>query len=235
MNALTPTRQRRVMIGTPCMDGRPEARYTYCLAETVRLAERAGLDLRPVIQCYDAILPNLRNQIARAAVENRFDDLIWIDADIDWQPEWIDKLLTYPVDCVGGTYRKKTDATETYEVSSTVWPLPIDPVTGLLQVTSLGAGFLRLSSRALEMLWESSTPYRCRSEPPTHMVFEYGLVNGEHLGEDTMLSRKLKALGIATYLDPSMTCGHTGSKQFAGDFAKWLEAETARRAQLAAA
>ena len=212
------------MIGTPCMDGRPEARYTYSLAETVRLAERSGIDLRPVIQCYDAILPNLRNQIVRAAVEHDFDDLIFIDADQDWMPEWIVKLLSYPVDCVGGTYRKKQDA-EDYEINSTVWPLPVDPATGLLKVGSLGAGFLRLSRRALCALWQASEPYRARTEPPTRWVFEYKLRNGWLQGEDTTLAAKLASLGIPTYLDPTMTAGHTGSRRFAGDAAKWLAAQ----------
>ncbi len=37
-----------------------------------------------------------------------------------------------------------------------------------------------------------------------------------------MVSIKLAKLGIQTYLDPKMTCGHTGVKRYTGDFQSWL-------------
>ena len=210
---------RRVLIGTPSMDGKVEARYANSLAETRAIcAHLQQTEVRQVILCYDAILPNLRNQILRVAVENVFDDLIMIDADEDWRPEWVPMLLAHKVDCVGGTYRKKQDA-EVYEVTGDIDRLRAE---GLIPVKGLGAGFLRLSRRAMLALWESSEPYRCRTEPPTRMVFEYKVVNGVHQGEDATLCAKLAALGITTYLDPSMTCGHTGSKHYKGDYAAWL-------------
>ena len=211
---------RRVLIGTPSMDGKVEARYANSLAETRAIcAHLQQTEVRQVILCYDAILPNLRNQILRVAVENVFDDLIMIDADEDWRPEWVPMLLAHKVDCVGGTYRKKQEA-EDYEVNKVLGPR--DPVTDLIPVTSLGAGFLRLSRQAMTTIWQASTPYRCRTEPPTRMVFEYKLKDGWHLGEDTVLAVKLADLGIPMWLDPRMTCGHTGSKHFSGDYAAWL-------------
>ena len=58
-------------------------------------------------------------------------------------------------------------------------------------------------------------------------------VNGVLVGEDVMVSAKLRTLGIETYLDPSMTCGHIGMKKYVGNFADWLsrmQVEAAGRA-----
>ena len=47
------------------------------------------------------------------------------------------------------------------------------------------------------------------------------------------VSAKLRSLGIETYLDPSMTCGHIGMKKYVGNFADWLsrmQVEAADRA-----
>lgn len=221
--------RRRVLIGTPSYDGRLEVHYVYALTQTIRMAIENGIDLREVYMSYEALVQNSRNDLVKLAVEHDFDDLIFIDADQDWKPEWIFKLLSYPVDCVGGTVRKKTDQAESYNCKSDTWPIPVDPATGLLIVDGLGAGFLRLSKRALRLLWDASEPYRCLSSAPSRWIFDVRPIGGVLVGEDTFLSLKLKQFGILTYLDPSMTCGHTGAKRFAGDFAAWLKAEEARR------
>ena len=224
-----PTAKRRVLIGTPSYDGRLEVHFVHALSQTIRLAIEKGVELREVFMSYEAIVQNSRNDLVKLAVEHDFDDLIFIDADQDWQPEWLFKLLAYPVDCVGGTVRKKTDSVESYNVKCDTWPIPVDPKTGLLVVDGLGAGFLRLSRRALRLLWDNSESYRCLSQAPSRWIFDVRPVGGVLVGEDTFLSLKLKQLGIITYLDASMTCGHTGAKRFTGDFQAWLKAEEARR------
>lgn len=182
-----------------------------------------GIDLREVYLSYEAIVQNARNDLVKIALDNDFDDLIFIDADQDWIPEWVTRLLAYPVDCVGGTVRKKTDIAESYNVKHSSINIPADPKTGLLVVDALGTGFLRLSRRALQLLWDNSEPYSCMGKTPTRWIFDIRPVNGVLVGEDVMVSMKLRALGIETYLDPSMTCAHIGMKRYTGNFAAWLE------------
>lgn len=231
MHGNLPQQKRRVLIGTPSYDGTLTVHYVYALTQTIRMAIEKGIDVREVYMSYEALVQNSRNDLVKLAIEHDFDDLVFIDADQDWQPEWLFKLLSYPVDCVGGTVRKKTDTVESYNVKSDTWPIPVDPETGLLVVDGLGAGFLRLSKRALRLLWDNSEPYRCLSNSPSRWIFDVRPIGGVLVGEDTFLSLKLKQLGILTYLDPSMTCGHTGAKRFTGDFAQWLKAEEARRSK----
>jgi hypothetical protein len=224
---------RKVLIGTPCHDGKPDAHYTCSLTATARLCIQRGIYQRETILAYDSIIQNARNDLFKIALENDFDDLIFIDADQGWDPEWVVRLLGYPVDVVGGTVRKKTDEHESYNVKSNAWPIPVCPATGLLMPDSLGAGFLRFSRKAMQALWDSSEPYRCMGKP-SRWIFDIRPINGELVGEDTMVSGKLQQLGFQTYLDPSMTCWHVGPKVFRGDFAEWLQRESLRRDQVAA-
>lgn len=212
---------RRILIGTPTTDGRIDARFANSLIETHRLVHKLGWDLRELYICYDSLVQNARNDIVAAAVTKRFDDLVFIDSDQDWEPEWFIRLLQYPVDCVGGTARKKTDDREAYNVRSLKKPIPVDPSNGLLIVDGLGAGFLRLTQRALTLLWDSSEEYRCL-EKTARWIFDVRPIDGVLVGEDTMLTLKLQKLGIQTYFDPKMTCGHTGIKRFTGNAETWL-------------
>ena len=221
---------RRVLIGTPAHDGRVDVHYALSLTRTARMAVERGIELRELFLAYDAIIQNARNDLVKLALENQFDDLIFIDGDQDWEPEWVFKLLEYPVDCVGAAVRKKTDQEERYNVKAAMGALSIlaDKSTGLMSShdMALGTGFLRLSRRALQVLWDNSEKYTAfQGRSQGAWIFDIRPVNGELVGEDTHVSDKLRQHGIQTWLAPGMTCGHIGSKRFVGDFEKWLEGQ----------
>lgn len=218
---------RRVLIGTPAHTGALDVFYVHSYGETLRLCLQRGIDLRSVFLAYDAIVQNARNDIVKLALEHGFDDLIFIDGDQDWQPEWVIRLLDYPVDCVGGAVRKKTDQEELYNVRARGGPRSIvtDQGTGLMTAPdmALGTGFLRLSRKALQVLWENSEKYiGFKNKPQSAWIFDIRPVNGELVGEDTAVSDKLRSHGIQTWLAPNMCCGHIGAKRYVGDFDAWL-------------
>lgn len=210
---------RKVLIGTPAHDGRVEAWYAHSLFQTGKIAAKRGVDLDAVIMSYDALVQCARNDLVALAIEHQYDDLIFIDSDQEWKPEWIFQLLAAPVDVIGGAVRKKSDI-ESYNVRAS---LPIENVNGLLAVSGVGTGFMRLSRKALTDAWAASTPYR-RNGRECRMVFDLNIVDGELVSEDMTLCDKLGALGLPIFVDPDMTCSHIGAKKYSGDFAAWLAA-----------
>lgn len=218
---------RRVLIGTPAHTGVVDVYYTLSLTGTLRLCIQKGIDMREIFLAYDALVQNARNDLVKIALEHGFDDLIFIDADQAWEPEWVLRLLNYPVDCVGAAVRKKTDQEELYNVRARGGPDSIvtDQKTGLMTAPdmALGTGFLRLSSRALQVLWDNSEKYTgFQNKPQSAWIFDVRPVNGELVGEDTCMSDKLRQHGIQTWLAPGMTCAHIGPKKYVGDFDAWL-------------
>ena len=218
---------RRVLIGTPSYEGKDDVWYAHSLAQTVRLCAASGIDLREIFLAYDAIIQNCRNDILALAIRHNFDDLFFIDADQDWKPEWITKLLSYPVDCVGAAVRKKSDQEELYNIrapegANSFYIHPNAPILSAKDM-ALGCGLLRLSRKAMRALWDNSEEYTgWPGKEPSRWVFDIRPVNGRLVGEDTMISEKLRQHGIETWVDPHMTCGHTGVKKYTGNFAAWL-------------
>jgi|SRR3990167_1997732 len=218
---------RRVILGTPSHDGKVDVYYAHSLVESVRLCSRINIDLRPLFLAYDSMLQNVRNDLVAAAVKFGFDDLIFADADQGWNPEWIPKLLSYPVDCVGAAVVKKTDKEELYNVRTTGGPLSFTthetaPIL-TAQDMALGCGFIRLSKKAFTALWDNAEEYvGYKGKEPSRWIFDIRPVNGELVGEDVLMSDKLRKLGIATWVDPHMTCSHIGVKKYDGDFASYL-------------
>lgn len=215
----------RVMIAVPSHDGRCDVEFAYALAETVRLCTQIGIDVRPVFWPGEALIQRARNELVKIALQAGLSDLIFIDSDQEWKPEWVVQLLRYPVDCVGGAVIKKDEKREHYNVSNPQGlDIPVDPATGLLRVNGVGTGFLRLSARAMEALWDASEEYRDDQNERNRMMFDVRVVNGRLVSEDIGMALKLRGAGIETYLDPTITCSHIGRKKFTGDFDAWLYA-----------
>lgn len=206
------TRKRRVLIGTPAYDGRLDAYYVSSLLQTMKLVGDS-LDLEYFFLPREAIIQCARNEIIAYALRNNFDDLIFIDSDIQWKPEWVLSLLARKEHVVGGTARKKTDIQEMYCVTTSNF---VPAETGLIAVDSMGTAFVRISREALLAVWNRSTEYRSPIGV-VRMICEVIAKNGKFLSEDTVLFKKLAALGYPAWLDPSMTCAHIGWKKYEGD------------------
>ena len=210
---------RKVLIATPAHDGRLDVWYTTSLVNTIRVAQANGIFVHPVFMSYDALVQRARNDLIRLAVEGDYDDLIFIDSDMEWNPMWIMALLEREEDVVGGTTRKKTDDAEVYVVKAS--DLTVHD-NGLIKAEGLGTGFVRLSRKAFMALWDSSPSYQNEGRE-CRMVCDVQIVDGQLYSEDTILFRKLADLGFDVWLDPQMTCNHLGTKKFCGDFEAYLK------------
>lgn len=211
---------RKVLIATPAYDGRLDVWYTTSLVNAVRVAQANGIFLHPIFMSYDALIQRARNDLFRIAAEGDYDDMIFIDSDIEFDPMWIMELLSYGedivdgYDVVGGTYRKKTDDAELYAIK-TQNLAPSE--NGLIEVECLGTGFVRLSRKAFMALWESSEKYQNEGREG-RMVCDVKVIDGQLVSEDNVMFIKLRQLGFKIWLAPLMTCVHVGTKKFYGNF-----------------
>jgi hypothetical protein len=213
---------RRVIIATPVgADAAIKIWYTDALINSMRMSMTQGVELFPIYK-EDVLIQRARNDLLAIAIESGVDDLIWIDSDVCWNPEWLFKLLSYPVDVVGGTYPKKNDVVD-WPVKVVGNKIPIDPDTKLLEVDGLGTGFLRLSKKAMQALWGHENKEYHGVHGKAKWIFEVIVENGEVTGEDIVICHKLQACGFKIYLDPAMCCGHVGLKMYSGNFSQFLE------------
>lgn len=224
---------RRVLFGTPTFDGKVIAEFFFSFSQTVKLCLPRQVEFFPVLPKNDPV-HHARNKIIASAVEHDFDDLIMIDADQDWKPEDVLRILNHPVDCVGAPIRRKMEA-EAYNVRCTT---PMRPDTGHGIITSddmaVGCGFIRLSRRAIQALWAANEPYKVWGDNETYRhVFKWSLVTqlGDNergdvktlRAEDIGMCDQLREMGIAVWVDPSIMPGHFGDRRYAANFLPFLQ------------
>jgi glycosyltransferase involved in cell wall biosynthesis len=221
---------RKVLIGTPAHDGRLDVWYCNSLVNTIRLSAVHKVRIDPIYVSYDSLVQRARNDLVRMALEEDYDDLIFIDSDEEWDPEWIFTLLNHPVDVVGATVVKKQDNPILFNVKAL--PEGLEIKNGLIEVVCVGTGFLRISRKALQAVWDVSEEYKNEGRT-CRMVFDVRVENGELVSEDNIFCNKWRSTGGKVFIDPSMTCNHIGVKKFSGNFMHfydWLKSQNKQAA-----
>jgi hypothetical protein len=81
---------------------------------------------------------------------------------------------------------------------------------------------MRLSRKALDILWNASEKYTVAAKDEQAWVFDVRPVNGRLVGEDIHICHVLREHGVDIWLDPHIVSGHSGMKRWTGSFADWL-------------
>ena len=212
---------RKVLFGTPTYDGRVHVEFLQSLMDTVKLAPHAEIALYPVQISGDALVQRARNDLFAMAMETECDDIVFMDSDQEWNAEWVMTLLNHPADVVGGVVVKKSD-TPGFNVKILPNGVSLDE-NGLMEVECIGTGFLRISRRAMQAVWDISPEYK-DGDKVSRMVFDIQIIDGELISEDNVFCRKWRGLGEKVYIDPTMTLNHIGSRKWGGNFLAYLDA-----------
>lgn len=214
---------RKVLIGTPAHDGRVDVWYCNSLVQTIRESIQRGIYVQPIYTSYDSLVQRARNSLVKIALEQGFDDLFFIDSDVEWNPEWFFSILNAPEPVVGAALVKKDDVREGYTVKITDRNLKYNNLGTLIEVDGVGTGFMKVSKFALEKLWEISPKYTDDNGTINSMVFDVIVENGELISEDYVVCKKWKDLGYKVWIDPTITCNHIGVKKFSGNLNEFIK------------
>ena len=209
---------RLVYILTPSYDGKTVCDFTVCMAEIFRVAAQKypDLELRLHFWMGEALIQKARNNLFSLAFEAGADDIVFIDADQSFPVQAFFDLLNHSVDAVGIPTPMKVEE-ERYNIrpeaiTAHEWQHDI----GLLKVEVIGTGMLRLSRRAMQSLWDQSTPYNDGVEK--RLICDIQIINGGMISEDVQICEKLARDSIPVYADIRYTCDHFGTKKYTGHY-----------------
>lgn len=206
----------RIFVATPTYDGTLHHRYVSSLlaATLYCLFHKVELELRVVAGA--SLIQYARNQLVREFLEDpTFTHMMWIDADVGFDPRAIMQLLNHGKDVVGGVYPMKCIPIE--------WPyapLEGEKVEGLHRASVMPGGFLLVSRKAVQAVADQSAEYIHTMggfRYPTKHVFDLVLENRQLLGEDIIFSRKLIACGFDVWCDPHLSFAHCGGYEWRGN------------------
>lgn len=206
-----------ILIATPCLYGKVDAYYVNSLCESIKLGLKFDLHLKAVFLANESILPMARNELINLAYNQKNDSLVFIDDDELWDPTALIEIIQSKKDVVACPVVNKGDQRIEYNVYYDKDRVTVDPIDGYFTVPKVGTGFLKLSKQAIADLVESAPELKFRQNT-VRTVFDYGQINGQFIGEDILLCRKLNELGYKIWINPKYTVCHMGTKMYLGDF-----------------
>lgn len=193
----------KVMIGIPSnRDLKKEF-----VAQLLRLGQKVGINNLFMMQ--NAMINQCRDALVQVAVQKGFDYIMWLDDDMIVPDDVIERLMAHNKDIVSGLYfgRKNFrpllfDITpEDDENGDVVYSIKNHtdyPQSGLFLVDGVGFGCVLTKVEALKKIWN------CPDEGIGKTCFDF--IGG--VGEDLSFGIRCQRLGIQTWVDPTVKCGH---------------------------
>ena len=193
-----------------------------CEVGLVQLEQR-GYTVRR-IRGYSAIDQG-RNQLATDAINDGFEETFWIDSDIEFDPDDVEKLRGHnlPVSC--GIYPKKGKRALACHVLPGTESITFGVDGGLVEIQYAGAGFLHVRREVYEVLCSQLELPVCNLRWGRQMIpFFQPLVSqteqgGWYLAEDYAFCERVRRCGFRVFADSSIRLSHIGKYGFS-----WEEA-----------
>lgn len=206
---------QKVMLATVAYEN-PDASYAFSIQRSRRALTEAGIQSGYLLLSGNCHVDDARNVVVQEFLLSDCSDLVFLDADVSWEPAELVKLCTYDghdCDLVGGVYPFRRDD----EKSRLNMPVRMiegvhEPdARGLLEVEGLPAGFMRISRRALEVLARDANHYWNRNDRRSKVpiLFERTWEDGNRYGGDITFCRKWRAVGGKVHAAYEMRLGHT--------------------------
>lgn len=235
-----------LFLATPCYGGLVTQGYMQSVCALMAAAPAAGLDLTLALLGQDALITRCRNTlVGHFMAHPHASHILFVDADISFQPDDVLRLLLFRQPLVAGMYPLKTyDWTrattqrqhegEAAETAGLHYVGELQPAhcikwnDGFATAAFAGTGFMLIERNTIMRLAEAhpETRYRQvhahRSGPPDNReafaLFDC-LIDpdtGTYMSEDFTFCRRWERLGGEIWLDTRACLMHTGPSDFRG-------------------
>lgn len=209
---------------TPCYGGMI---MEPCFGSYMRfgmLAMKYGINFSVDTMVNESLVTRGRNNlVAKFLANEKATHLMWVDADIKWDPEAVLRMALYNAGVVCGLYPMKGIPIR-YVLNSLPGGRRIGP---LMEVSTSGTGFMLIKREVITQLIEKmpETKYKdslnlgAQYEPFMYALFDT-LVdeNGHYLSEDwTFCKRVREKLNMPIWVDTEIKLDHCGTYTFQGD------------------
>lgn len=165
------------------------------------------------------LIASQRHELAKAALRNGADAILWLDSDMRFPPDAAERLLAHNLPIVAASYstRRVHDVKTVAfsEVDLNKWVTSVGK-TGLERVNAVGMGVFLTRKEVFDNL------------PEPWFQIGFNPLAGEYIGEDIYFCEKARQNGFDTYIDHDLTqqIGHIGIFEFRMDHVAAVHGET---------
>ena len=234
----------RVYIATPCYDSM-RVETTVSLIDTFSALGRSGVECK-FKSVKTSLVTHGRNLLTCGFLDSGFDYMLFVDADVEFQPEAVARMLVPKKDIICTPYRVKEEKVKyavKFKDSNDIRIEPFD----LVEIDEGPAGLMMIKRVVFERLMDKHPELKINFDVATRTKMNkeigamedaidrymynfwdttFGLDTGEWKGEDLSFCALARGAGFKIYANLDSGTTHHGSWGFQGKFGDSLVKKT---------
>jgi hypothetical protein len=237
-----------VFFATPCYGGMVTDQYFLSMFRMSQVLMQYGIKFRITTLRNESLIPRARNILTAMFLEDTSSThLMFIDADIEFDPDSVIRMLAMDKDIIAAAYPKKTinwnsvkaaairgeENLATFGADYAI-NLKIEKGTnrvrshlGTVEVLDASTGFFLVKKQVVEQMTEHYPELHYKNDSsidPKFNPFCYALwdtmidpTDLRYLSEDYTFCRRWQMMGGEIWVDPNTKLNHVGSYTFEGN------------------
>lgn len=217
---------KSIFIALPAYDFKVSLKLAVSLARFAQAAPQHGITIQIGSICGCSVVSRARNLLAQDMLESNCDFLMFIDSDINFEPDDIFRLMAWGSDpkkgIVAAVPRTRNEnkvyiATLDYDENN---DLTMNGM-GLVRAQRVATAFMLVRREVFVTMTEAHPEwqyYDTRSNRMIPCLFDFQLTEEGYMGEDFLFCDRARELGFEVWVDPSITLGHMGVQEYTGNY-----------------
>lgn len=230
--------KRLIAVCIPTHDGKIAWETMFALRDEELIFRELDLPWRlaPIVISGCSLIQRARSECVENALNDGAEAVMWVDSDMGWETGAIARLLAMDVDVVGAACPRKV-ANIDWNVSWLGDEPPAPNEKGLVEVKTIGTGFLLVKRRAFDIIkdrWPPHSENVYRRHGSDDLCYAYYQAPGSW-GEDTYFCHQWRQCGGRLWADPNIGIKHVIAPHWSvtARLADWLAERDARAREAA--
>lgn len=217
---------RSIFIALPAYDFKVSLKLAVSLARFTQIAPQHGIDVHIGSICGCSVVSRARNLLVKDFLDSDATELLFIDSDINFEPEDILRLMAWGTDTRKGivaavprvrdpnpVYIANLDYDENHELTMNRM--------GLVRAEHVATAFMWVNRKVFEDLVAAHpewTYWDKRAGKDLSAIFDFKVTREGYIGEDFLFCDRAREAGYEVWIDPTITLGHMGVQEYTGNF-----------------
>ena len=203
-----------ILFCTPCYGGMVTAQHFKSCMNLRDELHKQGVDHDWLIGWNESLITRARNEMTAQFLKTGFRYMMWLDADIEFEPEDVAKLYNLDADIAVGVYAMKKKDQQWYAAwKDGALVKDLDQFTGPVEVDYAGTGFMLINRRVIEALAKDAESYEGQFGRVS-ALYMTPIHNDCFESEDYHFCRIARRAGFKVVMDPSVRLGHYGQYRY---------------------
>ena len=217
---------RSIFIALPAYDFKVSLKLAISLARFTQVAGKHGISVHMGSICGCSVVSRARNLLVKDMIDSDATDLLFIDSDINFEPDDILRRLAWGADpkkgIVAGVPRTRSEnkvyiADLDYDENG---ELTMNGM-GLVRGKRVATAFMLIRREVFEQMMAAHPEWVYKDQRSDRMIpclFDFKLTEEGYIGEDFLFCDRARELGFEVWIDPTIKLGHMGVQEYEGCF-----------------